>query len=52
MDSVLDLPRNQQITQPWNGSYTQTGPNVQVQTPRWNATIAPNGSSVSLMAYP
>ncbi|MDW8065407.1 MAG: cellulose binding domain-containing protein, partial [Anaerolineae bacterium] len=41
------FPGNQQIAQLWNGSYTQTGPNVQVQNASWNATINPNGGSVT-----
>jgi hypothetical protein len=34
----------QQISQLWSGSYTQTGAEVTVTNPSWNATIPPNGT--------
>ncbi|MDW8069429.1 MAG: glycoside hydrolase family 48 protein, partial [Anaerolineae bacterium] len=41
------FPGNQQITNLWNGSYTQTGANVRVWNASWNASIPPNGGSVA-----
>ncbi len=38
------FPGNQQITQIWNGSYTQSGNQVTITNLSYNATIAPNGS--------
>lgn len=41
----------QQITQGWNGSYSQSGPAVTVTAAAWNAVLAPGGSvSVGFLA--
>jgi len=41
------FPGNQQITNLWCGSYTQTGASVSVTNLDWNAHIAANGGSVN-----
>ncbi|MBN1310328.1 MAG: cellulose binding domain-containing protein [Anaerolineae bacterium] len=41
------FPGNQQITNLWNGSYTQSGASVSVRDAGWNATIGANGGTVS-----
>jgi photosystem II stability/assembly factor-like uncharacterized protein len=38
------FPSGQQITQLWNGTYTQTGANVTVGNAGYNGAIAPGGS--------
>jgi|GEM_PF-4762282 len=41
------FPGNQQITNLWNGTHTQNGQSVSVSNESWNATIPPNGGTVS-----
>jgi len=41
------FPGNQQISNLWGGSYTQTGASVSVTNLDWNADIAANGGSVN-----
>jgi hypothetical protein len=41
---------NQQITQSWNSSYTQTGKNASLTNLSWNPTIAP-GATLSGMGF-
>lgn len=41
------FPGNQQITNLWNGSHTQSGASVSVRDAAWNATIGANGGTVS-----
>ncbi len=41
------FPGNQQITNLWNGTYTQSGASVSVRNAGWNATIAANGGTVN-----
>jgi len=41
------FPGNQQITNLWNGTYTQSGASVTVKNASWNGTIAANGGTVS-----
>jgi cellulose 1,4-beta-cellobiosidase len=41
---------NQQITQAWNSSYTQTGPNAALTAASWNKNIAP-GTTLSGMGF-
>lgn len=36
----------QQVTNPWNGSYTQSGQSVEVGNASWKGYIGPNGGSV------
>jgi hypothetical protein len=36
---------NQQLTQGWNGTWSQTGPNVTVTSASWNGSLATNGSA-------
>jgi len=42
-----DFAGNQQITQSWNGSYTQTGHHVALRDAGWNAAVATNGTAVA-----
>jgi serine protease AprX len=42
------FPGNQQITNLWNGTYTQSGTSVSVKNASYNATIAANGGTVNL----
>jgi cellulose 1,4-beta-cellobiosidase len=41
------FPGNQQITNLWGGSYTQSGAGVSVTNAGWNGTILANGGSVN-----
>ena len=41
---------NQQITQAWNSSYTQAGPNASLIAASWNKNIAP-GATLSGMGF-
>jgi hypothetical protein len=41
---------NQQITQAWNSSYTQAGPNASLAAASWNKNIAP-GTTLSGMGF-
>ncbi|MBN1313421.1 MAG: glycoside hydrolase family 3 C-terminal domain-containing protein [Anaerolineae bacterium] len=41
------FPGNQQITNLWNGSYSQSGASVSVSNANWNATIGANGGTTS-----
>ncbi|MBN1312133.1 MAG: glycoside hydrolase family 6 protein, partial [Anaerolineae bacterium] len=41
------FPGNQQITNLWNGSYTQSGASVSVSNAAWNGNIAANEGSTS-----
>ena len=41
------FPGNQQITNLWCGSHTQTGASVSVSDAGWNALIPANGGSVN-----
>jgi mannan endo-1,4-beta-mannosidase len=40
------FPGNQQITNLWGGSYTQSGADISVTSASWNATIGADGGSV------
>jgi cellulose 1,4-beta-cellobiosidase len=40
----FDFPGNQQITNLWNGIYSQSGTAVTVNSAGWNSTISANGS--------
>ncbi len=42
------FPGNQQITQMWGATYTQSGASVSARNMSWNATIPANGGSVNL----
>ncbi len=42
------FPGNQQITNLWNGSYTQSGANVSVQNLSYNSAIPANGGAVNV----
>lgn len=41
-------PGNQQITQAWNGNYSQTGANAAIVNASWNGTIAPGASATGI----
>lgn len=45
---VLLFPRDQKITQLWNGSYTQMGAQVTITNLSYNASIAPRGGMVDI----
>jgi len=42
------FPGNQQITNMWNATYTQSGASVSAKNASWNANIPANGGTVSL----
>jgi endoglucanase len=44
---TFDVPPGVQLTQGWNGTYSQTGEQVTVRDPGWNGTV-PTGGSVSV----
>ncbi len=41
------FPGNQQITQMWSATYSQSGASVSAKNASWNGTIAANGGTVS-----
>ncbi|HEY8463430.1 MAG TPA: cellulose binding domain-containing protein [Bacillota bacterium] len=43
-ETCRTFPGNQQITNLWDGSYTQNGANVTVKNESYNGTITPNAS--------
>jgi endoglucanase len=41
------FPGNQQITNAWNGTATQSGANVSIRDAGWNALLAPGGTATA-----
>jgi Cellulose binding domain len=42
---------NQQMTESWNSTYSQSGETVSLTNASWNATIAADGGSVSGIGF-
>ena len=41
----FDFPGNQQVSQGWSGTYSQSGHHVRVTNAAWNGSLATNGST-------
>ena len=44
---TFGFPNGQVITQLWDGTYTQSGPNVTIRNAPWNGTLAPNATATA-----